>query len=472
MDLSALSALIKEEALRLGFAACGICRPGYVGEHAVHLRNWLEQGFHGNMAYMERHPDKRSDSGLLFENVRSVIVTALNYYPRVMQDPETARVSYYAYGKDYHDVIKERLRRLLDFIGENRSAVNGRVFCDTAPLLEKYHAEKAGLGWIGKNTQLIIPGKGSFFFLGAILLDIPLEYDTVPQPDRCGACTRCMDACPTKALVAPGCLNANRCLSYLTIEYKGELPDFYKETIGNRIYGCDTCNQVCPWNKAARGNETEAFQPSEELLHLSFDAVGRMDEAGFDRMFKDTPVYRIGMKQLKRNMEHRLNKQTIVRAATSDCSLIRRLASLVWEPTYGEILSPEQLEYMFEWMYSVGSLENQMNSGHVFFILYEGEEPAGYASVEKEGEERYHLQKIYVIPSKQGKSYGLKLLERAEQFVREMKPDGDVFLVLNVNRSNKARYFYEKQGFSVESEGDFNIGNGFYMNDYIMVKPL
>lgn len=301
MNISA-SALIKQEALRLGFSSCGICRPDFAERYAESLKSWIEKGFHGEMVYMERNMDKRSNPHLLVDNVKSVIITALNYYPSKRQDPQAAQIAYYAYGKDYHLVVKDKLQDLYTFIKQEISPVKGRIFCDTAPFAEKYYAVKAGLGWIGKNTQLILPGKGSFFFLGAILLDIPLEYDEKEIPNRCGNCTRCMDACPTNALAASGQLDASRCLSYLTIEYKGELPDFYKDKAGNRVYGCDTCNVVCPWNRYAEGNQTEEFQPSERLLKLSFEEIGRMDEAGFNQLFAESPIYRIGIDQLRRNV--------------------------------------------------------------------------------------------------------------------------------------------------------------------------
>jgi epoxyqueuosine reductase len=299
--LSAASSLIKQEALRLGFSSCGICRADFADQYAEFLKSWIEKGFHGEMSYMERNMDKRPNPHLLVDNVKSIIMTAFNYYPAKKQNPQAAQIAYYAYGKDYHLVVKDKLRSLYAFIEREIAPAKGRMFCDTAPFPEKYYAVKAGLGWIGKNTQLILPGKGSFFFLGAILLDIPLEHNEKEVPDRCGNCTRCMDLCPTNALVAPGQLDASRCLSYLTIEHQGELPDFYRNKAGNRVYGCDTCNVVCPWNRYAEANQTEEFQPSEQLLKLSFEEIGKMDETGFKQLFAQSPVRRIGIKQLRRN---------------------------------------------------------------------------------------------------------------------------------------------------------------------------
>ncbi len=302
MDLSVATSSIKDEALRLGFSSCGICRPDFAEEYAGFLKEWLKKGFHGEMSYMERNFDKRSDPRLLADNVKSIIIVALNYYPSQKQAPDAAQVAYYAYGKDYHIVVKEKLKILYDFINHEIAPIKGRIFCDSAPFAEKYHAARAGLGWVGKNTQLILPGKGSFFFLGSILLDMELKYDEVEIPDHCGDCTKCMDACPTNALVAPGQLDATRCLSYLSIEYKGELPDFYKDKVENQVYGCDICNLVCPWNRYAWGNETEEFQASEELLNLSFEKIMKMKEKDFDKMFLESSIYRIGLQQLQRNV--------------------------------------------------------------------------------------------------------------------------------------------------------------------------
>jgi epoxyqueuosine reductase len=302
MERQSTTLLIKQEAQRIGFFSCGVCRPEFTGQYAEFLKDWLKKGFHGEMSYMERNQDKRSDPRLLVDNTKSIIIAALNYYPSKKQPPESAQIAYYAYGKDYHIVVKKKLKALYDFIGREIGPVNGRIFCDSAPFAEKYHAVKAGLGWIGKNTQLILPGKGSFFFLGSILLDMPLEYDETIIPNRCGNCTKCMDACPTNALVAPGQLDATRCLSYLSIEYKGDLPDFYKEKSGNQVYGCDICNKVCPWNQYAQGNETEEFQPSEQLLNLSFEEIMKMNEDDFDKTFFESAIHRIGLKQLQRNV--------------------------------------------------------------------------------------------------------------------------------------------------------------------------
>ncbi|MCL2649733.1 MAG: tRNA epoxyqueuosine(34) reductase QueG [Candidatus Azobacteroides sp.] len=292
------SSLIKRKALQLGFDACGICKAEFTGEHAGYFRQWLDKGYHGEMSYLNKNIEKRCDPRLLIENAKSIIVVALNYYPEKKQKPEAPQFSYYAYGKDYHLVVKEKLQLLYNYINQELLPISGRVFCDTAPVLEKYHAQKAGLGWIGKNCQLIIPGKGSFFFLGEIVIDKELEYDT-PADNKCGNCRKCLDACPTQAFVAPNRLNANLCLSYLTIEYKGVLPN--TSSFNNYIYGCDICNKICPYNQSPPKTTVEAFKPSEAFLNLDKEQLMQLDPKGFDEIFKESAIERIGLEQLKRN---------------------------------------------------------------------------------------------------------------------------------------------------------------------------
>jgi len=280
------SSHIKQKALQLGFEACGICKTGFTGEHAGYLQEWLDKGYHGEMFYMNRNVKTRCDSRLLVENAKSVIVVALNYFPERKQRPDVPQISYYAYGKDYHRVIKDKLQQLYNYIHQYLFPVTGRIFCDTAPILEKYHAQKAGLGWIGKNTQLIIPGKGSFFFLGEIVLDRELDYDT-PLKNKCGNCRKCMESCPTQALTAHGSLNATRCISYLSIENKGVLENPLPE---NRLYGCDICNKACPHNQYAKATTVEEFKPSDAFLNLTKEQILQMDEITFNEIFKDSAV--------------------------------------------------------------------------------------------------------------------------------------------------------------------------------------
>ena len=291
---------IKDRALALGFAACGIARAEPVaGEEADRLDRWLAGGCHAGMRYMENHRAIRLDPAGLVEGARSVISVALNYYPAERREPSRPYIAYYAYGKDYHDVVKRRLRQLWQAILDDCRAAVGeeeppaaRVFTDSAPILERYWAWKAGLGWIGKNTCLILPGKGSFFFLGEIVTTLEVDrYDT-PLPDRCGSCERCLKACPTGALDAPRHLDASRCLSYLTIEHRGEIPAGQAERLGNRLYGCDTCQKACPWNRFATPTEVEEFRPSAELLALDWDTLRAWDEETYRRVFAHSAVKR------------------------------------------------------------------------------------------------------------------------------------------------------------------------------------
>lgn len=294
-------ALIKAEAIRLGFDGCGIARADQVSD-APFLRRWLEEECAAEMYYMHNHFEKRTDPRLLVEGCRSVIVVILNYYPAVKQREEVPQFSYYAYGKDYHDVMKDKLRALYDYIHREIAPVEGRIFTDSAPVLERYWAVKAGLGFIGKNTQLIIPRKGSYFFIGELIIDLELDTDQ-PLSLSCGTCTRCLDACPPQALTRPGCLDARRCISYQTIENKGPIAPETAKVLGNHVYGCDICQQVCPWNRFARPNATPEFQPSEAFLELDRKRLQELTEEEFRILFRHSAVKRAGYNGLKRNFE-------------------------------------------------------------------------------------------------------------------------------------------------------------------------
>ena len=301
---------IKEYAYSLGFDACGICKAEPVCvEEQRHFDEWIGSGYHADMDYMARNTDKRLDPTLLVENARSVICVALNYYPETKQPEDHPQFAYYAYGKDYHDVVKEKLNRLFDYIRSFQPALNGRCFVDTAPVLERYWAAKAGLGFIGKNSLLIIPKMGSYFFLGELILDLTLEYDT-PLNLSCGSCTRCLDACPTKAIVSPKVIDARRCISYQTIENKGDIDESVRLNLRNRFYGCDICQQVCPWSKYARPHKTEDFDPSQAFLDLSFDKLDNLSVEEYQQIFKGSAVKRAKYAGLKRNLEAlKLNKE-------------------------------------------------------------------------------------------------------------------------------------------------------------------
>lgn len=298
---------IKDEALRLGFDACGIATAGAVSDAPL-LSDWLRDGCAAEMSYMHNHFEKRVDPRDLVEGCRSVIVVALNYFPQTPKEL-LPHFSYYAYGLDYHEVIKDKLNKLYEFINKEIAPIQGRMFTDSAPVLERYWAQQAGIGFIGKNTQLILPSKGSYFFIGELLIDLELPADT-PINNRCGSCTRCLDACPTHALVRAGRLDARRCISYQTIENKGAISDEVAQVMNDTVYGCDICQQVCPWNRFAIANTTAQFQPSLEFMQLDYERMSEMTQADFSRIFKGSAIKRVGFKGLKRNVEVLLGKDS------------------------------------------------------------------------------------------------------------------------------------------------------------------
>lgn len=294
---------IKEYAYSLGFDACGICKVDKIDiEEQKFFNQWIADSYHADMAYMAKNEDKRLHPALLVDGARSVICVALNYYPETKQPEENPQFAYYAYGKDYHDVVKAKLQQLYSYIQSIEASAAGRFFVDTAPILERYWAAKAGIGFIGKNSLLIIPKKGSYFFLGELIINIELEYDS-PLNLSCGNCTRCMEACPTKAIEKPKVVNANKCISYQTIENKGEIDKHIVPSLNNRLYGCDICQQVCPWNRYARPHRTEEFNPSEAFLALSFERLEKLTEEEYRQIFKGSAVKRAKYSGLKRNLE-------------------------------------------------------------------------------------------------------------------------------------------------------------------------
>ncbi|WP_293711858.1 tRNA epoxyqueuosine(34) reductase QueG [uncultured Parabacteroides sp.] len=321
-----LSVSIKDKAKELGFDACGIAEVSSADTEALFFDRWIAEGYHAGMKYMENYRDIRLDPTGLVESARSVISVALNYYPSQKQSPDAPRISYYAYGKDYHVVLKDKLRQLWKYITEELLpsiqvttlsspgqeqgipySPAARIFTDSAPLLERYWAWKAGLGWIGKNTNLIIPGKGSFFFLGEIVTTLELDYDS-PRENRCGDCRRCLDACPTGALESAGHLNANKCISYLTIEHKGDIPSQYAARLGDRLYGCDTCQEVCPWNRFARPTREAAFSPSPAFLSLKKEDLQNFTRDDYNRIFAGSAVKRAKYEGLIRTINNKKDK--------------------------------------------------------------------------------------------------------------------------------------------------------------------
>ena len=305
---------IKEEARRLGFEACGFAKAEPVSEAMARvLDNWTGKGYHAEMGYMERNRHLRLDPTQLVPGCRTLIVVALNYYPKQLLPPEGYQIAYYAYGKDYHRVVKDKLHQLLAHIKTLVPEVEGRAFCDTAPLLERYWAVKAGLGFIGRNRQLIIPSKGSYFFLGVLAVTAPITVLSVTPPWEgigeasrifsCGDCKRCLIACPTGALTSEG-IDCSRCLSYLTIEHRGPIPDEMAKKMGRRIYGCDTCQQVCPHNRNAQSTEENLFSLPPEVAALTPEEWHNLTPERYKELFRHSAMERAGYEGLMRNIGH------------------------------------------------------------------------------------------------------------------------------------------------------------------------
>ncbi|RZV70537.1 MAG: tRNA epoxyqueuosine(34) reductase QueG [Flavobacteriaceae bacterium] len=295
--------LIKTEAKRLGFLSCGISQAGFLEEEAPRLEKWLNKNMHGEMHYMANHFDKRLDPTKLVEGSKSVISLLLNYYPSKDQEDQTApKISKYAYGTDYHFVIKDKLKHLLYHIQEEIGDVHGRAFVDSAPVLDKAWAAKSGLGWIGKHSNLLTQQVGSFYFIAELIIDLELEYDT-PVTDHCGTCTACIDACPTKAITEPYVVDGSKCISYFTIELKESIPSDFKGQLDNWMFGCDVCQDVCPWNRFSKPHKEPLFNPKPELLSMTKKDWEEISEEVFKKVFKDSAVKRTKFSGLKRNIE-------------------------------------------------------------------------------------------------------------------------------------------------------------------------
>jgi epoxyqueuosine reductase len=295
-----ISTEIKRRALELGFDAVGISRIRPLEKERARLESWLARAFHGDMGYMERNIDKRTDPAKLVEGARSVVSVLLNYYPGRIQKPESVyKISKYAYGADYHFVLKNKLRPLMDWIESEFPDTPMRAFTDSAPVLDKSWAQAAGLGWLGKHSLLINKKIGSFFFIGEIILGLDLTPDNPLEQEYCGTCTRCIDACPTGAITAPYVLDANRCISFLTIETKKEIPDALAAKFDNWIFGCDICQDVCPWNSKAQPAGVPEFRLSDALFQMRKEDWEQMDKPLFNRLFKQSPVKRAGFNRLK-----------------------------------------------------------------------------------------------------------------------------------------------------------------------------
>ena len=294
------SKLIKTAAKNLGFLSCGISKAEFLEEEAPRLEQWLKEGKHGQMAYMENNFDKRLDPRLLVPGAKSVVSLLLNYYTDEHQVEGAPKISKYAYGTDYHFVIKEKLKQLFQILQEEIGEINGRVFVDSAPVMDKAWAGRSGLGWMGKNTNLINKKVGSFFFIAEMILDLKLDYDT-PVTDHCGTCTACIDSCPTEALT-PYNIDASRCISYLTIELKDQIPSEFQNKMDDWSFGCDICQDVCPWNRFSKSHNEPLFEPRSELLEFTKKDWEELTEATFDTIFKNSAVKRTRYRGLKRNL--------------------------------------------------------------------------------------------------------------------------------------------------------------------------
>ncbi|GAB5401726.1 MAG: tRNA epoxyqueuosine(34) reductase QueG [Aureisphaera sp.] len=292
---------IKSEAKRLGFLSCGISRAGFLEEEAPRLEKWLKDGMQGEMAYMENHFDKRLDPTKLVEGSKSVISLLLNYFPSDSQEVDSYKISKYAYGTDYHFVIKDKLKELLHSIQTEIGGVHGRAFVDSAPVLDKAWAAKSGLGWMGKHTNLLTKQVGSFYFIAELIVDLELEYDT-PVTDHCGSCTACIDACPTQAIVAPYVVDGSKCISYFTIELKNEIPHEFSGMFDDWMFGCDVCQDVCPWNRFSQSHNEPLFDPNPQLLSKTKADWEEITEEVFRELFKKSPVKRTKFSGLQRNI--------------------------------------------------------------------------------------------------------------------------------------------------------------------------
>lgn len=295
--------LVKTAANRLGFDFCGIARALPLNEDARRLEAWLNKGMHGSMQYMEKYFDQRINPALLVPGAKSVITLLKNYFPSEKQQPGIPKIASYAYGNDYHEVIKTQLNQLLLQLQETIGAFNGRGFVDSAPVLERSWAQKTGLGWIGKNGNLINKQSGSFFFIATVIVDIELVYDHPLAKDYCGSCTRCIDACPTQAILPDKVVDGSKCITYFTIELKDLLiPGEMKGKFDNWMFGCDTCQDVCPWNRFSKPNNEAAFTPLPGLLNISAGDWENMTEESFRQLFKNSPLKRAKFKGIQRNL--------------------------------------------------------------------------------------------------------------------------------------------------------------------------
>lgn len=304
MSIASHTKIVKETAALLGFDFCGIAKAGFLEDDAKRLETWLNKGMHGKMDYMARHFDLRIDPTKLVPGARSVITLLINYYPQTYQREDVPKVAKYAYGKDYHEVIREKLNHFLFLLRGKIGEINGRGFVDSAPVLERSWAQKSGLGWVGKNGNLLNRKQGSFFFIASLITDLALNEDEAGVKDYCGTCTRCIDSCPTEAILDNKVVDGSKCISYFTIELKDALiPEGMKGKFDNWLFGCDVCQDVCPWNSFSKPQENSFFSETPEILNYSFDDWESLTEEKFKIVFKDSPLKRTKFSGIKRNLK-------------------------------------------------------------------------------------------------------------------------------------------------------------------------
>ena len=308
MNKSEITKQIKNKALELGFSDVGFAKSRELTEEKQNYSNWLNNEYHADMNYLANNFEKRFDPSLLVENAKTIISVILNYYPNKTQERQLPQISKYAYGRDYHKVIKHKLKKLAEYINNDLVNINYRFFTDSAPVLDRKWAQLAGLGWIGKNSLLLNKKLGSFFFIGELIIDVELEYDK-PIRDACGTCTKCIEACPTDAIVKDKIIDANRCISYLTIENKGEIDEEFTPLFSNQIFGCDICQDVCPWNNKIEVTKEKDFTPKKEILSFTKEDWKNLDEERFDEIFQASAIKRTKYQGIKRNLDFITRKQ-------------------------------------------------------------------------------------------------------------------------------------------------------------------
>jgi len=303
---------IKKWAAEMGFDYCGIAKAEPLHEDARRLEQWLKKGFHGKMQFMENHFDLRTNPALLVPDAKSVITLMMNYYPNRQQNQDSPKISKYAYGKDYHEVIRHKLKKLLLRMQESIGEINGRGFVDSAPVLERAWAVKSGLGWIGRNGNLLTKQSGSFFFIATLIVDLPLEYDDPFAKDYCGNCNKCVESCPTQAILPDKTIDGSSCIAYYTIELKDALlPENMKDKFNNWMFGCDVCQDICPWNRFSKPTSEKEWEPIPEILNFSTREWEALSEINFKTIFKNSPLKRTKWKGIQRNLKFLQNSSII-----------------------------------------------------------------------------------------------------------------------------------------------------------------